>query len=43
MRKLDTRWIVVPVVAILALTVGGVSPWVVALVCASTFRIYVRF
>lgn len=42
MRKLDIRWVTVPVVSILALAVGGVSPWVVALVWVATFHVLMR-
>jgi hypothetical protein len=39
MRKFDTRWISVPILVVLALTIGGANPWVVALVFLGVFPI----
>jgi hypothetical protein len=42
MREFDLRWVVVPVLAALALTVGNSDPWLVALAAASGFAITLR-
>jgi len=38
--EFDIRWITVPVLTVLALTVGDANPWIVALAIFSGLRIY---
>ena len=39
MKDFDTRWVTVPVLAVLALVVGDANPWVVALACVAGFPV----
>ena len=40
--EFDTRWVTAPLMAILAIFVGDVSPWVVGLVFVCAFRVYFK-
>lgn len=39
--RVDTRWMTVPLLAVLALTVGEANPWTVVLVVAACFELSV--
>lgn len=42
-NEFDTRWVTVPVLAVLALTIGDANPWTVALAVVAEFRFYIRY
>ena len=41
-KEFDTRWVTIPILAILALTIGDANPWTVALAVTSGFGFYLK-